>query len=99
MQGHDTHTQHARNFALQLPLPRQIICLRQLRRDFHPRVPFQPGHTSLPAAATSIGFAAQLRQSLFFGQADLGVTQLTFAGLGPELSVLPQVEMDGIEVK
>jgi hypothetical protein len=62
-------------------------------------VPFQPGHASLPAAATSIGFAAQLRQSLFFGQADVGVTQLTFAGLGPELSVLQQVEMDGIEVK
>src|SRR5262249_11045958 len=42
-----------------------------------------------PAAATSIGFAAQLRQSLFFRQTDVGVTQLTFAGLGPRLSVLP----------
>jgi hypothetical protein len=27
VQGHDTHTQRARNFALQLPLPRQMICL------------------------------------------------------------------------
>jgi hypothetical protein len=46
VQGHDTHTQRARNFALQLPLPSQIICLRQLRRDYHPRV--TPGHSSLP---------------------------------------------------
>jgi hypothetical protein len=40
VQGHDTHTQRAGNFALHFPLPRQIICLRQLRRDFDPRVPF-----------------------------------------------------------
>jgi hypothetical protein len=37
---------------LQLPLPGQIICLRQLRRDFHPRVVLS--HSSLPAAVTSI---------------------------------------------
>jgi hypothetical protein len=28
VQGHDTHTKRTRNFALQLPLRRQIICLR-----------------------------------------------------------------------
>ena len=40
---------------------------------------------------------AQPRQSLFFGQTDVGVTQLTFAGLGPGLSVaqrLPRVGGD-----
>jgi hypothetical protein len=34
VQGHDTHTQRARNFALQLPLPRQTICLCEFPRDF-----------------------------------------------------------------
>src|SRR5262249_51489631 len=50
LQGRETHTQRARNFALQLPLRRQAICLRQLRRDFHPRVPapFLLSHSSLP---------------------------------------------------
>jgi hypothetical protein len=66
MQGHDTHTQHARNFALQLPLPRQIICPRQLRRDFHPRVPFKSGHASLPAAVTSIGYIANPSNAVFW---------------------------------
>ena len=28
VQGHDTHTKRTRNFALQFPLRRQIICLR-----------------------------------------------------------------------
>ena len=37
------------------------------------------------AAATSVSFPAQLRQSLFFGQPDVGVTQLTFAGLASPL--------------
>src|SRR5262249_47168131 len=63
MQGHDTHTQRARNFALQLPLPRQIICLRQLRRDFHHRV--TPGHSSLPVAVTSISLTEQPRNCCF----------------------------------
>src|SRR5262249_13840661 len=47
VQGHDTHTQRARNFALRFPLRRQIICLCQLRRDFDPRVPFLLSHSSL----------------------------------------------------
>jgi len=47
VQGHDTYTEPARDFGLQFPLRRQIICLRQLRRDFHPRVPFLFGHSSL----------------------------------------------------
>jgi hypothetical protein len=34
VQGHDTHTKRARNFALQFALRRQIIRLRQLRRYF-----------------------------------------------------------------
>ena len=29
-------------------MPRRAICLRQLLRDFHPRVPFRPDHSSLP---------------------------------------------------
>ena len=36
VQGHDTHTERARNVALQFPSRRQFICLRQLRRDFRP---------------------------------------------------------------
>src|SRR5262249_53750553 len=69
LQGRDTHTQRARNFALQLPLRRQAICLRQLRRDFHPRVPvpFLLSHSNLPAAVMSISFTQQTRQLLFFG--------------------------------
>ena len=47
VQGHDTHTQRARNFALRFPLPRQIICVCQLRRDFDPGVPFLLSHSSL----------------------------------------------------
>src|SRR5262245_36451231 len=47
VQGHDTHTQRARNFALRFPLRCQIICLRQLRRDFHLRVPFLLSHSVL----------------------------------------------------
>src|SRR5262249_15112167 len=67
VQGHDTHTQRARNFALQLPLPHQIFCLRQLRRDFHPRVPrFTLAMAACPAAATSIGFAAQGSIAVFW---------------------------------
>ena len=47
-------------------LPRQIICPRQLRRDFHPRVPFPPGHSSLPAAVTSIGYSATPSIAVFW---------------------------------
>src|SRR5262249_2601051 len=68
VQGYDTDAKRARNFALQLPLPGQIICLRQLRRDFHPRVVLS--HSSLPVAVTSISFTEQPRQLLFFGQPD-----------------------------
>ena len=34
VQGHDTHTKRARDVALQFALPREIVRLRQLRRDF-----------------------------------------------------------------
>src|SRR5262245_37718909 len=46
VQGHDTDAKRERNFALRRPLPRQIIRLRQLRRDFDPRVALS--HSSLP---------------------------------------------------
>jgi hypothetical protein len=44
VQGHNAHTERARNFALQFPLPRQITCLRQFRRDLYPGVPFVSRH-------------------------------------------------------
>jgi hypothetical protein len=34
MQGHDAHAERARNLALQLSLRRQMICSRELGRDF-----------------------------------------------------------------
>jgi len=47
VQGHDANAKCARNFTLRFPLRRQFICLRQLRRDFQPRVPFPFSHSSL----------------------------------------------------
>src|SRR5262249_4596949 len=47
VQGHDTNAKCVRNFALQFALRRQFICLRQLCRNFHPRVPFPFSHSSL----------------------------------------------------
>src|SRR5262249_38727705 len=59
VQGHDTHAKCARNFALQFALRRQIICLRQLRRDFHPRVPFPFSHSSLHSTLRVVGATEQ----------------------------------------
>jgi len=49
-------------------------------RDRAPGVPAD-GARPTAAAASSGPFGAQLRQSLFFGQNNVGVNQLTFAGL------------------
>src|SRR5262245_61796890 len=47
VQGHDANAKGVRNFALQFPLRRQFICLRQFRRDIRPRVPFLFSYSSL----------------------------------------------------
>jgi hypothetical protein len=39
---------------LQFSLRRQFVCLRQLRRNFHPRMPFLSSHSSLPCSRSSL---------------------------------------------
>jgi len=75
VQGHDTHTQRARNFAFQFPcLAKSFACASFVATS---TLEWCLAIAACPAAITSISFTKRRRQLLFFGQTCAFVDKLS----------------------